>query len=107
MAAQVDALFTGAEPRTITAEQVGTILKNIIDAAFLAEDDYTYPAEVETINVTSATLGVTVDGEKVVGEQQAAVPVLTAETATAEDVAETVNDIITKLENHGLIAPNA
>lgn len=101
---QVSALFDDPEPRSITPAQLKTLFNNIIEAAFLAEDDYTYPSSVASLEVQTE---IKVDGTKVIGAQQTGISPPPSEDPTVGDVATAARSIITALESHGLIAPIA
>jgi hypothetical protein len=110
--AQKDAFLINNSGNAITPEQFNTLFEDLLDSVFLPEDDYTYPASVETINVTSATFGVQVNEVKVVGERQPLIdtPAMDAADglqANLNKIRDKLREVVVAMENHGLIAPNA
>lgn len=104
--AAINYVLEDPEYASITAEQIREILIDISDSMFVSEDDYTYPAEVETLNITSTTLGLKVAGVKVVGEQGTAIGFANEDTPSLSEAVGKINALISALGAHGLIEPN-
>ena len=112
--AMIDGLFTDPEPHSITPSQIQDLLKKIVTSMFMKLDEFTYPATVETLEIASPSSGLTVDGRKVIGEQQSHVTHITDDDVdTMKEgglqngitfIKDKFNDLITKLESHGIIA---
>lgn len=90
---------------SVTPGQLNAILTQIVDAAFFVDEEYIYPASVETLNVQSPSLGLTVDGQKVVGSRGDVVGYV-PEKPTVQELATALNALIQRLEQHGLITGN-
>lgn len=99
--ADIDAVLSNPTFHDVTPEMIRSILTDISDSMFVAADDYTYPASVETLNVASATSGITVDGQKVVGGQWEAIS--DDDGSSLANLKDTVNNILAALRGHGLI----
>lgn len=91
---------------------IGPVLYN--DAELLRDEAFPYNETVAPVNVTGGALARGADylnvneryevaGKQVVGAQQPAIADLDPATATAEDVANKVNEILAMLRAHGLI----
>ena len=101
--AQKDAFLVNNSGNAITPDLFNDLFENILDSVFLAEDDYVYPVSVETLNITSGTLGLTVCEDQVVGARLAAIADLSAGATLAQVIAK-VNVILAVFRSHGLIS---
>lgn len=98
----INDVLQNSEPGSITPEQIRVLLIDISDSMFVSEDDYTYPTVVESLSVTSPTLGIYVDDIKILGGQKASINYNLSPTTLA-DLHAVVMAIISRLESHGLI----
>jgi hypothetical protein len=99
----IDALLVDNQNNSITPGQINSLLTDIIDSVFTQEDDYSYPVTVETINITSPSIGVKVEGTRVLTVQQPGIATISETTGTLADCISAINSVIDAITEHGLI----
>lgn len=102
--ALIEGLFTDPAPHSITPAQFQDLFTKIVTSMFMKLDEFTYPATVETLEISSQSSGLTIDGTKVVGGQQPSIPAVSESELSLAETAASVNAIIVTMKSHGLIA---
>ena len=105
--AEIETILADNSTNDVTVGQLRGILQDVVDSTILVVVEYTDPTEIDSLNIRTPSAGITMDGTKVLGARGAAITAPGTGEPVLSEVAAAVNEIINRMVDHGLIAPES